>query len=53
MTDFAVLESQKLISRKIWVMEKLWNFHIVLKIVREYEMIKLFELISKKVLTHL
>ena len=24
---FALLESSKLISRKIWVMEKSWNFH--------------------------
>ena len=29
MTDFAHLESQKLISRKIWVIEKLWNIHTV------------------------
>ena len=27
--DFALLESQKLISRKIWVIEKSWNFHTV------------------------
>ena len=29
MADFALLESPKLISRKIWVMEKLWIFHTV------------------------
>ena len=29
MADFALLESQKLISRKIWVIEKGWNFHHV------------------------
>ena len=29
MADFALLESPKLISRKIWVIEKLWNFHTV------------------------
>ena len=27
--DFALLESQKLISRKFWVIEKLWNFSTV------------------------
>ena len=27
--DFALLESQKLISHKIWVIGKSWNFHIV------------------------
>ena len=34
MADFELLESPKLLSRKIWVIEKLWNFHIytVLKI---------------------
>ena len=31
MADFAILESQKLIWRKIWVMGKLWNFHTVLR----------------------
>ena len=30
MADFAPLESPQLISRKIWMMEKLWNFHTVL-----------------------
>ena len=30
MADFALLESPKLISRKIWVIEKSWNFHTVL-----------------------
>ena len=29
MADFALLESQKLISRKIWVLEKSWYFHSV------------------------
>ena len=29
MADFALLKSQKLISRKIWVVEKLWHFHTV------------------------
>ena len=29
MTDFALLESQKLIWRKICVIEKSWNFHTV------------------------
>ena len=29
MADFALLESPKLISRKIWVIEKSWNFHTV------------------------
>ena len=29
MGDFALLESQKLISCKIWVIEKSWNFHTV------------------------
>ena len=28
-THFPLLESQNLISRKIWVIEKSWNFHIV------------------------
>ena len=28
--DFAILESRKLISRKIWVIEKSWNLHAVL-----------------------
>ena len=30
MADFALQESLKLISRKIWVTENLWNFHTVL-----------------------
>ena len=30
MANFAFLESQKLISRKIWVIAKSWNFHTVL-----------------------
>ena len=30
MADFALLESPILISRKIWVIEKSWNFHTVL-----------------------
>ena len=29
MIFFALIESWKLISRKIWVVEKLWNFHTV------------------------
>ena len=29
MTDFALLDSPKLISRKIWVIGKSWNFHTV------------------------
>ena len=29
MTDIALLDSPKLISRKIWVTEKSWNFHTV------------------------
>ena len=29
MADFPLLESLKLISRKIWVIEKSWNFHTV------------------------
>ena len=29
MADFARVESPKLISRKIWVIEKSWNFHTV------------------------
>ena len=29
MAHFALVESPKLISRKIWVMEKSWNFYIV------------------------
>ena len=29
MADFALLESSKLISRKIWEIEKFWNFQIV------------------------
>jgi len=29
MINFVLLESSKLISRKIWVMGKLWNFHTV------------------------
>ena len=29
MADFALQESSKLISRKIWVIEKSWNFHTV------------------------
>ena len=29
MADFALLESPKLISRKVWVIEKSWNFHTV------------------------
>ena len=29
MADFALLESPELISRKIWVIEKSWNFHTV------------------------
>ena len=29
MADFALLETPKLISRKIWVIEKAWNFHTV------------------------
>ena len=29
MADFALQKSTKLISRKIWVIEKLWNFHTV------------------------
>ena len=29
MSDFAILESPILISRKIWVVEKSWNFHTV------------------------
>ena len=29
MADFALLKSPKLISRKIWVIEKSWNFHTV------------------------
>ena len=29
MADFALLESPKLISRKIWVNENSWNFHTV------------------------
>ena len=29
MADFVLVESPKLISRKIWVLEKLWNFHTV------------------------
>ena len=32
MADFALLESPKLISRKIWVTEKSWNFHTVVHI---------------------
>ena len=28
--DFALLGSLKLISRKIWVIEKLWNFHTMI-----------------------
>ena len=30
MAHFALLECPKLISRKIWVIEKSWNFHTVL-----------------------
>ena len=30
MADFGLLESSKLISRKIWVIQKLWNFHNVI-----------------------
>ena len=29
MADFALLESQKLISRKIWMVETSWKFHTV------------------------
>ena len=29
MADFTLLDSPNLISRKIWVMEKSWNFHTV------------------------
>ena len=29
MADFALVESPKLISRKIWMIEKSWNFHTV------------------------
>ena len=29
MADFALQESSKLISRKIWMIEKSWNFHTV------------------------
>ena len=29
MVDFALQESPKLISRKIWMIKKLWNFHTV------------------------
>ena len=29
-TVFELLQSLKLVSRKIWVIEKYWNFHIVL-----------------------
>ena len=29
MADFAFIESPKLISRKIWVIEELWDFHTV------------------------
>ena len=29
MSDLTLLESEKLISRKIWVIEELWNFHTV------------------------
>ena len=30
MADFALQESSKLISRKIWVIQKSWNFHTVI-----------------------
>ena len=29
MADFALLDSSTLISRKIWEIEKSWNFHTV------------------------
>ena len=29
MADFALLEPPNLISRKIWVIEKMWKFHTV------------------------
>ena len=40
MANFALLENQKLISRKIWVIEKLWNFHIVQKVGKKPHLVK-------------
>ena len=37
MAVFALLESSKLIARKIWVIEKLWNFHTVRVLTRDIQ----------------
>ena len=45
MVDLALLESQKMISSKMWVVEKLWNFHFMGKLISrkiKYETSQIF-----------
>ena len=40
MAESALLESPKLISRKIWLIEKSWNFHTALQVPKYYSFLK-------------
>ena len=48
MADFALLNSPKLISRKIWVIEKSWNFHTVWKF-QDFSVLHALHVISRKI----